>query len=94
MKSVLLTSVLIALSACTQQPQQQVQNRDYFVTSENPYEGQPGVPQRLDGDTFRNQVRQKNGTVSSGNQGYYEDRAMRSSINVMQTFSRAVAGGN
>lgn len=84
---------LALLSGCSQQPQQQVRSRDYFVTDRNPYEGQPGVPQRLDQQEFRNQVRQQNGTVTSANP-QYEDRALRSSMNIMQTFSRAVVGGN
>lgn len=94
-KTIIFMLFLAGLSACSQQhQQQQVRSRDYFVTDQNPYAGQPGVPQRLEQHEFRNQVRQRNGVVPSEYPNSYEDRAVRSSMNIMQTFSRAVAGGN
>lgn len=93
---ILLFSCLIALlAACAQQPQKPAGNRDYFVSNENPYAGQPGVPQRLEQQEFRNQVRQQNGEVTPVAPTHsYGETAMRSSMNIMQNFSRAVAGGN
>ncbi|MBM3618802.1 MAG: hypothetical protein FJX23_09730, partial [Alphaproteobacteria bacterium] len=82
MRMLSLFCLATLLAACAQQPQQPVRSRDYFVSNENPYAGQPGVPQRLNEQQFRQQVRQQNGAVVQqyDTENRYGETAMRSSL--------------
>lgn len=83
-RTVLLVLLGIMLAACTRE----VPQKSYY---KNPYEGQPGAPERLTGDQFRKRVREDNPTPFPTASDRYEDAAARSTLNTFDTLLRRAA---
>lgn len=89
MRRGLCICLLLVTAACAQREEEPPTG--YYA---NPYEEQLGAPQRMTKEQFRQNVRQDNPRPITSTDSRYGETAVRSSMNIMQTFSKAIAAGN